>query len=68
VLASWWCHLLGQQAIRSSQRRRFDRPNRRDLSVLRLGRRWMAYQLDRNHLPAVPFRVHNGRWVCRWQY
>lgn len=68
VLALWWCHLLGQRAIRSGQRRRFDRPNRRDLGVLRLGRRWMRYLLDRNHLPAVPFRYLAGQWVCRWQY
>jgi hypothetical protein len=66
-LALWWCHLLGQQVIRSGQRHRFDRPNRRDLGVLRLGRRWMHYLLDREQLPALPFRWQAGRWGCRWQ-
>lgn len=68
VLALWWCHLLGQQVIRSGQRHRFDRPNRRDLGVLRLGRRWMRFRLDRDHLPALPFHVQAGRWVCRWRF
>jgi DDE family transposase len=68
VLASWWCLLLGQQVIRTGQRHRFDRPNRRDLSVLRLGRRWMGWLLDHEHLPALPLRQQAGRWVCRWQY
>lgn len=67
-LALWWCHLLGQQVIRSGQRRRFDRPNRRDLGVLRLGRRWMRYRLERNQLPALPFRSQAGRWICRWHF
>jgi hypothetical protein len=67
-LAIWWCHLLGQHAIRSGHRRRFDRPNRRDLSVVRLGRRWMQDRLDHDQLPALPFRHTTGYWVCRWLY
>lgn len=67
-LALWWCHLLGQRAIRSGARRRFDRPNRRDLSVLRLGRRWMRHLLDHDIVPPSLFRYHAGRWVCRWQF
>jgi hypothetical protein len=68
VLASWWCHLLGQQAMRRGQRRRFDRPNRRDLSVIRLGRRWLRALLEQQQLPPLPFRQQAGRWCCRWHY
>lgn len=67
-LALWWCHLLGQQAIRAGHRRVFDRAKRRDLGVIRLGRRWMGYLLDRGHLPLLPFRLQADRWVCRWRY
>ncbi|CAN5581791.1 hypothetical protein BH24CHL1_BH24CHL1_02590 [soil metagenome] len=68
VLALWWCHLLGQQVIRRGLRCQFDRPNRRDLSVLRLGRRWMDWLLDRGRLPPLPFRYHAQHWSCRWLY
>lgn len=67
-LAAWWCHLLGQQVIRAGKRRQFDRADRRDLSVVRLGRRWMRDRLDHLLLPARPFRFLAGRWVCRWQF
>lgn len=67
-LALWWCHLLGQHVIRSGQRRRFDRPNRRDLSLVRLGRRWMRFLVDHDQLPPLPFRDQAGRWVCRWLF
>lgn len=66
VLALWWCHLLGQQVIRRGLRQQFDRPTRRDLSVLRLGRRWMEWLLAHEHLPPLPFRQHAGHWSCRW--
>lgn len=66
VLASWWCHLLGQQVIRRGVRRRFDRTDRRDLSVVRLGRLWMERLLAEGGLPPLPFRLHAGQWVCRW--
>ena len=36
-LALWWAFGLGLQAIRNGTRRRFDRRDRRDLSVVRLG-------------------------------
>lgn len=68
VLALWWCHLLGQQVIRRGLRRQFDRTDRRDLSVVRLGRRWMGWLLDHDHLPPLPFRYHAQHWSCRWLY
>lgn len=68
VLALWWCHLLGMQVIRRGLRPQFDRPTRRDLSVLRLGRRWMAWLLTHEQQPPLPFRQHAGHWSCRWCY
>lgn len=68
VLALWWCHLLGQQVIRRGLRRQFDRRDRRDLSVVRLGRRWMRCLLDHQQLPPLPFRYHAAHWSCRWRY
>ena len=70
VLALWWAHLLGQRVIRSGIRRQFDRPNRRDLSLLRLGKRWMRWLLDHDHLPPLPFRyhVHDACLRCRWAF
>ena len=66
VLALWWCHLLGHRVIRRGLRRQFDRPDRRDLSVVRLGRQWMAWLLAHDRLPPLLFRQHAGHWSCRW--
>lgn len=68
VLALWWCHLLGQQVIRRGLRRQFDRSDRRDLSVVRLGRQWMVWILAHDRLPPLPFRHHDHTWSCRWCY
>jgi hypothetical protein len=70
ALASWWQHLLGAQVIKRGVRRWFDRPGRRDLSLARLGRRWMGYLLDRDHLPPLPFRycAAGHHWTCRWAF
>lgn len=65
-LALWWSYGLGLATIRAGQRPRFDRRDRRDLSVLRLGRTaWLA-ALDRDHLPPLPFRRTPAGWVFRW--
>jgi hypothetical protein len=66
ALAAWWLTLLGQQVVRRGLRARFDRRDRRDLSLLRLGRRWVAALLEHEHLPPLPFRYHAGRWEVRW--
>jgi len=65
-LALWWAYGLGLQAIRNGQRRRFDRGDRRDRSVLRIGRRACLHALDRDHLPALPFRHTQLGWEFRW--
>lgn len=66
ALAAWWLTLLGQQVIRRGLRRRFDRPDRRDLSLIRLGRRWVQDRLDRGRLPPLPFCQRAGHWILRW--
>lgn len=54
-VALWWAHYLGQPAMRRGARRQFDRADRRDLSLLRLGRRWLAYLLDQGRCPPFLF-------------
>lgn len=68
ALALWWAELLGLRVIRSGRRHRFDRTDRRDLSLIRLGRRWLSDCLDHRRLPPLLFRFHAGRWSCRWSY
>lgn len=68
ALALWWAELLGLRVIRSGLRHRFDRTDRRDLSLLRLGRRWLAWCLDHQRLPPLLFRVRAHHWICRWSY
>jgi hypothetical protein len=53
----WWAHQLGLQTIKHGQRKLFDRADRRDLSVVRLGRCLLFYLLDRGKLPPFPFRA-----------
>jgi DDE family transposase len=66
ALAFWWAHGLGLRVIRSGHRRRFDRRDRRDLSVIRLGRRWFADLLWHDHRPPLPFRHPPTGWRFRW--
>jgi hypothetical protein len=55
-LALWWAHDLGRHAIRRGVRRWFDRADRRDLSLVRLGRRWLLYLVDHGRLPPLLIR------------
>lgn len=66
ALAFWWAHGLGLRAIHAGHRRRFDRPDRRDLSVIRLGRRWLADLLLQDRRPPLPFRQPPAGWRFRW--
>lgn len=61
-LALWWGQQLGLRVIRHGQRRHFDRADRRDVSVLRLGRRVLEERLLHERCPPVPFRWHHDRW------
>ncbi len=42
ALAPWWLVVLGQRVVRSGQRRRYERPDRRTLSLVHLGRLALA--------------------------
>jgi hypothetical protein len=66
VLAVWWLAVLGQQVIKAGLRAQFDRHDRRELSVVRLGRRWVGWLLDRAHPPPLPFVQRAGIWTGRW--
>lgn len=66
ALAFWWAHGLGLRAIHAGHRRRFDRSDRRDLSVIRLGRRWLDDLLLHERRPPLPFRHPPDGWRFRW--
>lgn len=66
-LAYWWATQPGLRAIRRGERRRFDRADRRDLSVVRIGRAWLAERLDRPaRRPPLPFRPSASGWTFTW--
>jgi hypothetical protein len=65
-LALWMGMQLGLRAIRCGERRRYDRPDRRDLSVLRLGRRWLADLLLHDRRPPLPFHATPSGWSYTW--
>ncbi len=66
-LAIWWLARLGASCIHQGQRRRFERAERRDKSVLRLGRQWFLEILERARSAAslarcLPFQRHGTSW------
>ena len=65
-LALWWAYGLGLHLVRQGQRHRFDRRDRRDLSLVRLGRTACIATLDRDRLPALPFRRTPAGWTYPW--
>jgi Transposase DDE domain len=65
-LALWWAFALGVQTIRQGWRRRYDRPDRRDLSVVRLGITAGRDALNQDHPHALPFRRTPAGWVYPW--
>lgn len=65
-LALWWAYGLGLQVLRRGQRYRFDRRDRRELSLLRLGRTACLKALEQDHLPTLPFRLTATGWAFRW--
>lgn len=65
-LALWWGQQLGLRVIRQGQRRQYDRSDRRDRSVLQLGRTRMRDQLDRDALPPLPFHRRDQQWRYAW--
>ena len=64
-LALWWLHALGRHVIHRGLRSRFDRTDRRDCSLVRLGWRWLLHQLEADHPVPLLFRPTDRGWVAR---
>ena len=64
--ADWWAEQLGLRVIRQGRRRWYDRADRRDLSVLRLGRTAMQTHLEAGHAPPLPFHRRGQLWRYAW--
>lgn len=62
ALALWWGIQAGLRVIRTGLRPAYDRTDRRDLSVLRLGRREIKERLLNESCPPLPFSQRNGIW------
>jgi Transposase DDE domain len=66
-LAIWWVSHLAAACIHHGQRQRFDRVDRRDKSIFRLGRLWLLDILRRAHNRAslrhcLPFQKMKTEW------
>jgi Transposase DDE domain len=70
-IAIWWVSHLAASCIHHGQRSRFDRADRRDKSIFRLGRLWLSFILKHagdsswgiaNLTHSLPFRKRSGRW------
>lgn len=66
ALATWWLHGLGRHVLRSGQRRLHDRPDRRDRSLLQLGRAWLTARPATSRAAALPFRCTTTTCTYRW--
>jgi len=65
-LAWWWAQQLGWRVIRQGRRRWYDRADRRDLSILRLGRRELAEREQGGRCPPLPFHRRHGQLSFIW--
>jgi hypothetical protein len=54
ALVTWWLHGLGQTVIKRGWRRRYDRSDRRDVSLIKLGRLHLLTCLDAEHRVPLP--------------
>jgi hypothetical protein len=65
-LALWWVAHLAADCLHHGQRRRFDRADRRDKGLFRLGRAWAAHlltsQAARARTALLPFRATPAGW------
>ncbi|MDQ3927996.1 MAG: transposase [Chloroflexota bacterium] len=66
----WWAQALGARVVRRGLRTRFDRRDRRELSLVRLGRRWVAELLchTRPHPLLFRYHTHNASWSYTWLF
>jgi len=65
-LAVWWMQQAGMRVIRHGERRRYDRADRRELSVQRLGRCALQARLEQGRRVPLPFRCVRGTWSFTW--
>lgn len=64
-LALWWVHALGRHVIKTGLRHHFDRADRRERSLLRLGWLWLRHELDHGRCPPLLFRPTATGWQAR---
>jgi hypothetical protein len=64
-LALWWLHALGRHVIKTGVRSHFDRPDRRERSLVRLGWVWLRHELDHGRCPPLLFRPTPTGWQAR---
>ena len=64
-LALWWLHALGRHVMKMGRRPHFDRTDRRDRSLLRLGWLWLHDELLHGRCPPLPFRPTATGWQMR---
>jgi hypothetical protein len=65
-LALWWAVGLGLQTSRTGLRPRFDRRDRQDLSLRRLGRTACLHALAHDRSPTLPFCFTPAGAIFRW--
>ena len=64
-LALWWLHALGAHVIKTGARSRFDRTDRRERSLVRLGWLWLRHELEHGRCPPLLFRPTATGWQAR---
>jgi hypothetical protein len=61
-VAFWWAHDLGLRVVRAGERHRYDRADRRDKSLVKLGWAVLKDRLAHERMPALLFALHHGEW------
>ena len=64
-LALWWLHALGRHVIKRGVRPQFDRTDRRERSLVRLGWLWLHDELLHGRCPPLLFRLTTAGWQVR---
>ncbi len=63
--ARWWRHALGRTVSKTGRRVHFDRTERRDRSVIRLGGLWLHDDLRHDRGPPRLFHQTSAGWQVR---
>lgn len=64
-LALWWLHGLGRTVIKTGRRSHFDRADRRERSLVKLGAAWLHDDLLHGRCPLLLFRHTPAGWQAR---